>query len=142
LNPRLQPWQKGVKAHGLRVHDGALVVPMYDCAELQSLQFIAADGDKSFLFGGRVSGCYHLIGEPDGALCIAEGYATAATIREATGHAVAVAFNAGNLVSAARSESSRTTSAARKPESASAAIAQSGRCQTPSSHLEIIPKPK
>ena len=30
-------------------------------------------------------------------LCIAEGYATAASIYESTGYAVAVAFDAGNL---------------------------------------------
>jgi putative DNA primase/helicase len=93
---------KGVRAHGLRVHDGALIIPMRDGQELQSLQFIASDGEKRFLAGGRVSGCYFPIGKPDGALCIAEGYATGASIHEATGYAVAVAFNAGNLVAAAR----------------------------------------
>jgi putative DNA primase/helicase len=93
---------KGVKAHGLRVHDGALVVPMRDGAELHSLQFIAADGGKRFLAGGRVSGCYFAIGMPDGMLCIAEGYTTAASIHEATGYAVAVAFHAGNLLPVAR----------------------------------------
>ncbi len=93
---------KGVKAHGLRVHDGALVVPMRDGAELHSLQFIAGDGAKKFLTGGRVSGCYFSIGKPDGVLCIAEGYAKAASIHEATGNAVAVTFNAGNLVAVAR----------------------------------------
>jgi putative DNA primase/helicase len=49
-----------------------------------------------------VAGCYFLIGEPVEVLCVAEGYATAASIHEATGNAVAVAFNAGNLVPAAR----------------------------------------
>lgn len=94
---------KGIKAHGLRVHDGALVVPMRDGAELHSLQFIAGDGGKRFLAGGRVSGCYFPMGKPDGVLCIAEGYATAASIYEATGYAVAVAFNAGNLMAVTRS---------------------------------------
>lgn len=93
---------KGVRAHGLRVHDGALVIPMRDDAELHSLQLIAGDGEKRFLSGGRVSGCYFPIGQPDSALCIAEGYATGATIHEATGGAVAVAFNAGNLLPVAR----------------------------------------
>ena len=94
--------KKGIKTYGLRVHDGALVIPMRDEAALHSLQFIEADGEKRFLTGGRVSGCYFLIGEPDGALCIAEGYATGASIHEATGTAVAVAFNAGNLLAVAR----------------------------------------
>ena len=71
---------------------------MRDAAALHSLQFISREGDKRFLIGGRVSGCYFPIGKPDGALCIAEGYATGASIHEATGTAVAVAFNAGNLL--------------------------------------------
>ena len=93
---------KGVKAHGLRVHDGALVVPVRDGADLHSLQFIGGDGEKRFLSGGRVSGCYLSIGVPYGALCIVEGYATGASIHEATGYAVAVSFNAGNLLSVVR----------------------------------------
>jgi putative DNA primase/helicase len=94
--------KKGVKAHGLHVHDGALVIPMHDGAELDSLQFIGPEGDKRFLSGGRVSGCHFLIGKPEGALCIAEGYATGASIHEATGCSVAVAFTAGNLLPVAR----------------------------------------
>jgi len=93
---------KGVKAHGLRVHAEALVVPMRDGAELHSLQFIGPTGEKRFLAGGRVSGCYFPIGKPKAVLCIAEGYATGASILEATGYAVAVAFNAGNLLPVAR----------------------------------------
>jgi putative DNA primase/helicase len=93
---------KGVKAHGPRLHEGALVVPMRDGAELHSLQFIDAEGGKRFLAGGRVSGCYFSIGQPDDTLCIAEGYATGASIFEATGYAVAVAFNAANLLPVAR----------------------------------------
>jgi putative DNA primase/helicase len=91
---------KGVQAHGVR-SDGAggLLVPMRDAAgNLHSLQTIAADGDKRFLSGGRATGCYHAIGKPKGgALIVCEGYATGASIHEATGQAVAVAFNAGNL---------------------------------------------
>ena len=70
--------------------------------ELQSLQFISPSGEKRFLTGGRVSGGYFGLGTPEGTVCIAEGYATAASIHEATGHAVAVAFNAGNLAPVAR----------------------------------------
>ncbi|MDR1647772.1 MAG: DUF927 domain-containing protein [Zoogloeaceae bacterium] len=47
--------------------------------------------------GGRKAGCYFSIGKPKGVICIAEGYATAASVHEATGHAVAVAFDCGNL---------------------------------------------
>jgi len=46
---------------------------------------------------GRVAGLYSLIGVAGKVICIAEGYATGASIHAATGHAVAVAFNASNL---------------------------------------------
>ena len=96
--------RKRVKAHGVRIHDGALLIPLRDGAALHSLQFINADGQKRFLTGGRVAGCYFSIGNPKGAaaLCIAEGFATGATIFEATNYPVAVAFNAGNLDPVAR----------------------------------------
>jgi putative DNA primase/helicase len=94
---------KGVKPHGIRQSGDDLLIPMRDAGgELHSLQTIAPDGTKLFVTGGRVAACYHSIGKPDGAICIAEGYATAASIHEATGHAVAVAFNAGNLAAVAR----------------------------------------
>ncbi len=91
--------KKGIKAHGARMHGGSLVIPMRSGAEVHSLQFVGADGDKRFLAGGRVAGCYYSIGTTRGAaaLCITEGFATGATIHEATGYPVAVAFNAGNL---------------------------------------------
>ena len=96
--------RKGIKAHGARLHNGALVIPMRDGGELHSLQFIGPDGEKRFLTGGRVAGCYFSIGavKESQTLCIAEGYATGATIHEATGYPVAVAFSAGNLEPVAR----------------------------------------
>jgi phage/plasmid primase-like uncharacterized protein len=77
---------------------------MRDGGDIHSLQFIGPDGGKRFLTGGRVTGCYFSIGNPKGAaaLCIAEGFATGATIHEATGYPVAVAFNAGNLGAVAK----------------------------------------
>lgn len=96
--PYLQ--DKGVKAHGTRVDaDGMLLIPMRDTSgTLHSLQRIIADGSvKRYLPGGRTQGCYYGLGRPDGVIIIAEGFATAATIHEATGHAVAAAFSAGNL---------------------------------------------
>lgn len=60
-------------------------------------KLINEDGAKRFLKGGRVRSCYFGMCVPAGALFIVEGYATGATVHEATGHAVAVAFDAGNL---------------------------------------------
>ncbi len=91
--------EKGIKPNGARLHGDALVIPPRDGGDIHSLQFIGPDGGKRFLTGGRVTGCYFSIGNPKGAaaLCIAEGFATGATIHEATSYPVAVAFNAGNL---------------------------------------------
>ncbi|QHE86521.1 toprim domain-containing protein [Hydrogenophaga sp. BPS33] len=97
-HPYLQA--KGVQAHGLRVDAcNNLLIPLRDAAgNLHSLQSIAADGSKRFMPGGRVKGCYHPIGKPSGRLIVCEGYATGATLHEVTDLAVAVAFNAGNLL--------------------------------------------
>lgn len=101
-DPNNNPYliRKGIKANGAKQYKGALLIPMRAAGELHSLQFIGEDGGKKFLTGGRVRGCYFSIGNPKGAaaLCIAEGFATGATIHEATGYPVAVAFNAGNLL--------------------------------------------
>lgn len=106
---------KGIQAHGVRLYrgplvlnnmrcDGSLIIPARDSAgQIHTLEFINPTGEKRFLTGGRVAGCYFSIGTTQGAaaLCIAEGFATGVTIHEATGYPVAVAFNAGNLATVA-----------------------------------------
>ncbi|MDP3797408.1 MAG: DUF927 domain-containing protein [Polaromonas sp.] len=108
--------RKGVRPHGVRFATGGwLLVPLRDAAgQLCNLQRIAPekpadDGpDKLFLKGGRKSGLWHMVGDVGGGadgpavLLVAEGYATAASLHEATGHPVAVAFDAGNLVHVAK----------------------------------------
>lgn len=100
--------RKEVPAFGLRLaQDGRLIVPVLDAAgKVQSLQFIAEDGAKRFLSGGKTAGGYFSIpakdGGKDGPLLVAEGYATGASLRLSTGDAVLVAFNAGNLLTVAR----------------------------------------
>ena len=96
--------RKGVQSYGLRqAKDGRLVVPMVDAdGEIQSLQFIAAKKDdegkdKRFMPGGEAGGKLFWIGKPGEIVCIAEGYATGATVHAATGYAVALAFASGNL---------------------------------------------
>ncbi|MCX5875163.1 MAG: toprim domain-containing protein [Deltaproteobacteria bacterium] len=90
---------KNVQAYGLRRYDDALAIPLRDkSGALWSLQFIGPDCKKRFLTDGKKQGCYFAIGgKPGKVLCVAEGYATAATIHEVTGYPVAVAFDAGNL---------------------------------------------
>ncbi|MEF3696732.1 DUF3987 domain-containing protein [Desulfolutivibrio sp.] len=96
--------RKGVKPLGdIRVApDGRLIVPLLDDASaIMSLQFVAADGEKRFLAGGAISGGRFTIPGDDGPLCIAEGYATGASIHETTKHTVLIAFHCGNLMSVA-----------------------------------------
>ena len=90
---------KGIEPHGLTVDNaGRLIVPLRDAkGTVWSIQTIAQDGTKLFLAGGRKKGLFHMIGEPGDDVVIAEGFATAASIREATGLPVVVAFDAGNL---------------------------------------------
>ncbi|MGM9489790.1 DUF927 domain-containing protein [Ideonella sp. YS5] len=110
--------RKGVQGHGVRyLSDGTLLVPLRDSTGgLHNLQSIAPEKptaeqqklgatEKRFLAGGRKSGLWHLIGAvqapaqaPWPTVLLAEGYATAASIHEATGLPVVVAFDAGNLV--------------------------------------------
>jgi putative DNA primase/helicase len=93
---------KAIKAYGVKQYKDSLIVPVRDSAgTLHGLQFIAPDGGKKFKSGTAVAGCYHGIGRPNGKILLAEGYATGATLHEITGHAVAVAFSAGNLLSVA-----------------------------------------
>jgi putative DNA primase/helicase len=101
--------RKGVQPLGLRVFKGALVVPVRDMAgALHSLQFISPGGIKRHLRGGRVRGLGVWIGsspgceETDNPILVAEGFATGASLHEASGHRVAVAFHAGNLEPLAR----------------------------------------
>ena len=114
-HPYLQ--RKGVPALGgirQREFRGVveLLLPVLDASgTLVSLQRILpekpAEGpDKLFLKGGKTAGGYYAIpardGRTDGPLLIAEGYATAASLHLATGHACLVAFNAQNLSAVAR----------------------------------------
>lgn len=90
--------RKGVKPHGVKTEGDSLLIPMRDTGgTIHSLQTIAPDGAKLFMPGGRVKGCYFSIGRPDNTVTVCEGFATGASVHEATGGAVAVAFNAGNL---------------------------------------------
>lgn len=93
---------KRVKPWGIRQLRDQLLIPVRRDGVMHSLQLIGPDGGKKFLTGGRIKGGYCAIGKPAGTICVAEGYATAATVYEATGYATAVAFNAGNLKDVAR----------------------------------------
>ena len=89
------------------------MIPLLDpiTDQLCNLQFISDAGSKKYLTGGRVKGCCFFIGEPGevvlhrGRLCDrcqrARGY----------GHAVAIAFDCGNLLPVATAMRTRFPSA-------------------------------
>jgi phage/plasmid primase-like uncharacterized protein len=91
--------RKGISAHGARVTgDGRLVVPLFsEDGELSSLQYIDGEGNKLYHTGGVTGSRFWLFGAIKQTLYIAEGFATAATIHEATNEAVCVAYSANNL---------------------------------------------
>ena len=103
-NPYCQ--RKGIKPYGLKeFHDThTLLVPIRDDAgRITSLQFVDKEGGKKFKSGGRIDGCYYSFGgKPVDTILICEGFATGATLHQATGYPVAVAFNAGNLEAVAK----------------------------------------
>lgn len=96
--------KKRLAPHGLRQRGNALLVPLYRDGELVNLERIFPDGGKYPLTGGRVSGVAGLVGRLAGAdrVLIAEGWATAAALHEATQAPVVVARNADNLDAVAR----------------------------------------
>ena len=99
--PAAHPYlvRKQIQPHGIRSDGDTLIIPMYDGAgQLCSLQFIDGAGEKRFLPGGRVAGCYYPIDGDRTTVYVAEGFATAASIAEASGAAVAVCFTAGQML--------------------------------------------
>lgn len=89
----------------------ALLIPVRDGKLVVGLQAVFSPAvniwgeprDKDFVYGAKKKGCWCPIGKPgelDGVrtIGICEGYATGAAVHMATGIAVLVAFDAGNLL--------------------------------------------
>lgn len=93
--------RKGVQSHGLRVVGDYLLMPIVDAYtnELISTQYIRPDGSKGLEKGARKAGGCYVLGVLDASpvVLIAEGYATAASLYEATSYPVVVALDAANL---------------------------------------------
>ena len=105
---------KGIEPHGARQIDADRLRELGGYVELsgpllvltvrgpdgrlRGLQFIAEDGGKRFLPATAKAGGYFSIGgTPTDILAIAEGFATSASVLQATGWPVAVAFDKDNL---------------------------------------------
>lgn len=100
--------KKGVLAHGLKFSaKGTLAIPVQDVGgRIHGLELIRDKAQaerekkpaKEFWPRGMAKrGHFFQLGVIDWIVLIAEGYATAASLYEATGHPVVVAFDAGNI---------------------------------------------
>jgi putative DNA primase/helicase len=107
--------RKQIVGFGVRYapRSGAVLVPMMNVREqIVGLQVIYPEKqqdtgrDKSYWpYGMSKEGAFHLIGghpEPGEPVLICEGYATGASLHMATSMAVAVAFDAGNLMTVSK----------------------------------------
>lgn len=118
--------RKGVKSHGLRIGewplrnklgeifghapDTLLLPTRNEKGQITSLQGIFSqkpkgyETEKSYLRDGKKSGSWLTIGRigDGGKIALVEGYATGATIREATGWCVMVCFDRTNLAPVAK----------------------------------------
>jgi conjugative relaxase-like TrwC/TraI family protein len=106
---------------------GSMAVPAFDAdGKLWSVQYVNSDGSKRFARESRKEGCFHVVGSTDpvgdlnnaDTIVVAEGYATAATLKSLhaeTGDgrvAFVAAFDAGNVPHVARALRERHLSAA------------------------------
>lgn len=117
--------RKGVLGHGVRyTESGAVVIPMHDGqGRVHGLQFLLSrqghgariaklERDKEYWPAGLAKqGHWFQIGSPSDLVLLCEGYATGASLHEATGHPVAVAFDANNLAPVAKALHRRYPSA-------------------------------
>jgi putative DNA primase/helicase len=86
------------------VTDDKLLVPLSDgTTSIINAQAIHTDGTKLFMPGGRVKGCFHVIGSIEKAprILLCEGYATGRTLHLATSLPTVCAMNCGNLAAVA-----------------------------------------
>jgi len=110
---RLASWERTIiDDDGKRqklVIDNCLIIPLFNAAgQIRSLQAIFPDKhqllnrNKDFLPFGQLAGLFWWIGGKSETVLICEGFATAATLHEETGHRVYMAFTANNLLAVAK----------------------------------------
>ena len=97
--------RKRIEPHGIKIdRAGRLVVPVSDNqGEILSYQTIDAEGNKRFLKGGKIEGGFYELRGNRKVIFIGEGFATCASIHQATGFTTLVAFDCGNLAKVAKS---------------------------------------
>lgn len=98
--------KKGVRSHDIRLLGDKLLIPaMRFNGEIATYQTIDANGEKRFLPGGGKQGTFfafgHISSETQN-IYMCEGWATAASVYEATNCPTLCAWDAGNLVHVAK----------------------------------------
>lgn len=96
--------RKGVQPYKVRQHEDLLVIPLQNIdGELETIQKISPDGTKRFFPGLPTIQTFFVFGSLEGArrARFAEGYATAASIWEATGEPVIACFSDRNIINCA-----------------------------------------
>ena len=91
---------KNIQPNMAKVFGGKLLIPVYnENGHIQSIQSIFSDGAKRFHTGGKMTGGHCWLGDPNTSdtLLIAEGFATADSLQQATKFPVCIAFTSGNL---------------------------------------------
>jgi conjugative relaxase-like TrwC/TraI family protein len=124
-HPYLENKRIGPREAVFQTARGSMAIPAYDIdAKLWSIQYVSQDGIKRFAKQSRKEGCFHVVAEATHrghpvealkaakAVVIAEGYATAATLREqhdraltakpSAGVQFVAAYDAGNVPAVAQ----------------------------------------
>ncbi len=93
--------RKQIQPHNLLIDSqNRLIVKIYDQnGKLANIQRISPDGTKRFLSGGKIKGCFSVIGDysTSETLLIGEGWATMASLYQHTGFCCIAALSASNL---------------------------------------------
>jgi len=91
--------RKSINKNGARLFNKKLLIPVQDFeGVIHGIQRIDDEtGQKLFKSGTKKEGNFFKIGDDSEYVFICEGFATGATIHEATGKTVYVAFDAGNI---------------------------------------------
>ena len=102
--------RKGIQPHGILQKGSTLIVPMQNLkGEVRAFQRIYEDGSKKYQWQAERDGLFFVMGKKnDGPVRVVEGFATGASVREATGDQVAVAFDKSNLKHVARAIREKT----------------------------------
>lgn len=96
----LRVWAAGIDApHGVRTIGRRTLVPVMRNGVMRNLQIIEPGRAARFLTPGKTRGCFHLIviGRPAAFVFAAAEFGIATDLHDATGQAVAVAFDLGNM---------------------------------------------